>query len=52
MKIIKITLALIVIFLATGCQKDDINTSRPKPLEETLNCNRCQGGWDLTDTIP
>lgn len=52
MKKISITLAALIIILATACQKDEIKPSKPDPKNKVIDCRKCEGSWDLTDTIP
>ncbi len=52
MKRIFIALAAVMFLATTSCQKEEINPSTTNPKNKLIECNRCEGGWDLTDTIP
>ena len=52
MKKISLKFAALIIILATSCEKEEIKPSTPNPRSKVLDCRKCEGQWDLTDTIP
>lgn len=52
MKKFILTLTGLIILLATSCEKDDITPSKSQLKQQIIDCRRCTGQWDLTDTVP
>lgn len=52
MKRLIIVFTLLIIILTTACQKDEIKPSKPDPNTNIIDCRKCDGTWDITDSIP
>ncbi len=43
---------LTMVILIIACKKEDINPLKPSSKTNLIDCSRCGGSWDITDSIP
>lgn len=52
MKKLSLYLLASMILFATACEKSELSPSKPNLKENLYDCRKCEGNWDLTDSIP
>lgn len=39
-------------FVITSCEKEELKPSKPNTQDQLMDCKKCDGTWDITDSIP